>query len=114
MNSDFKPTSDVRSQTKLKLIPTQELERIGQALKDPEFCKLFAEYAEELSNPENRKVASVSSACSLTLLQLYEEELTKLEQEQGNNITFFNHEVRCTLVLLTSPRSHSRCSLDSL
>ena len=35
-------------------------------MKDPKFCKLFAEYAEEIANPKNRQVAiptAVLPAC---------------------------------------------------
>lgn len=32
----------------------QEEERFAKAFKDPEFCKLFADYADEISDPKNR------------------------------------------------------------
>ena len=34
----------------------QEANQLREALKKPEFCKLLAEYAEEISDPENKKV----------------------------------------------------------
>ena len=59
-------------------VTTDELERIGKALKDKEFRKLFSEYAEEISDPENRK--------------LYEAEIQQLERENGMDIKFINPE----------------------
>lgn len=44
----------------------QEMQSIEKAMKDPKFCKLFAEYAEEIANPKNRQVAiptAVLPAC---------------------------------------------------
>lgn len=53
-----------------------EVERIGEALKDKEFRKLLAEYVDEIRDPENRK--------------LYEEEVTQLEKERGMDVKFIN------------------------
>lgn len=50
-----------RSLKDLKLT-SNEIERLGKAFKDPEFCKLFAEYAEELNDPENKRRFVVSFA----------------------------------------------------
>lgn len=36
-------------------LTNDELDRLGKAFKDPQFCKLFAEYAEELNDPENKR-----------------------------------------------------------
>lgn len=36
-------------------LTNDEIHRLGKAFKDPEFCKLFAEYAEELNDPENKR-----------------------------------------------------------
>ncbi|VDN24035.1 unnamed protein product [Dibothriocephalus latus] len=63
----------------LKLTPG-EVERLQKAFKDPEFCKLFAEYAEEISNPENRK--------------RYEEEIKLAEQGRGMDVEFI-HPTPC-------------------
>ncbi len=42
---------------KEEFTPTQdELKALEQAMKDESFRKLLMEYAEEISNPENRKV----------------------------------------------------------
>lgn len=54
----------------------EEIKRIGEALKDEKFRKLFVEYAEEISNPENRK--------------RYEEEIAMMENERGMNVQFVN------------------------
>lgn len=56
----------------------EELKRIETALKDEKFRKMFIEYAEEISNPENRK--------------RYEEEIAMLENERGMDIQFVNPE----------------------
>jgi len=55
-----------------------EVERLGTALKKEEFRKLLAEYAEEISDPENKK--------------RFEEEMTELEKERGIDISFINPE----------------------
>lgn len=55
-----------------------EVKRITEAFKKEEFRKLFAEYAEEISNPENRK--------------RYEEEIAQLEAERGMNVKFVRPE----------------------
>jgi dynein assembly factor 2, axonemal len=59
-------------------ISRDEVNRIGEALKHEEFRKLFTDYCEEISNPENRK--------------LYEKEITQLEKERGVDVTFINPE----------------------
>lgn len=56
----------------------EEIKRIEEALKDEKFRKMFVEYAEEISNPENRK--------------LYEQEIAMLEQERGMDVQFVNPE----------------------
>jgi dynein assembly factor 2 len=55
-----------------------EMNRLSEAMKKEEFRKLLVEYAEEISDPKNR--------------QLYEEEITKLEQERGSDVTFIHPE----------------------
>ncbi|XP_013383361.1 protein kintoun isoform X1 [Lingula anatina] len=57
-------------------LSSDEIKRLTNALKNEEFQKLFAEYAEEISDPENRK--------------RYEEEIAQLESERGMDITFVN------------------------
>ncbi|CAH0554606.1 unnamed protein product [Brassicogethes aeneus] len=53
-----------------------EVHRIGEALKNQEFRKLFTEYVEEIQDPENRKK--------------YEEEIAQLEKERGVDVTFIH------------------------
>ena len=55
-------------------VTEEELERLSKALKNEEFRKLFAEYADEISDPENRK--------------RYEEEIAQLEREKGVDVKF--------------------------
>lgn len=59
-------------------ISSEEVNKIGEALKNEEFRKMFVNYCEEITDPENRK--------------LYESEITQLERERGVNITFINPE----------------------
>jgi len=56
----------------------EELERLTEALKQDEFKKLFFEYVEEISNPENR--------------ERYESEIRQLENERGMDVKFVNPE----------------------
>jgi dynein assembly factor 2 len=56
----------------------EEIKRIETALKDEKFRKMFIEYAEEISNPENRRI--------------YEEEIAMLENERGMDVQFVNPE----------------------
>lgn len=55
-----------------------EIDRFTEAMKKEEFRKLLVEYAEEISDPKNR--------------QLYEQEIAKLEEERGMNVTFIHPE----------------------
>lgn len=57
-------------------VTRDEVEKIGEALKQKEFRQLLIDYCEEISDPENRK--------------LYEQEITQLEKERGVDITFIN------------------------
>lgn len=56
----------------------EEIKRIETALKDEKFRKMFVEYAEEISNPENRRI--------------YEQEIAMLEKERGMDVQFVNPE----------------------
>ncbi|XP_077587417.1 protein kintoun [Stigmatopora nigra] len=67
---------DIREKLKELNMTADEVTRLTKAFKDEKFREMFNDYAEELSNPENRK--------------LYEEEITILEQERGNNIEFIH------------------------
>ena len=55
-------------------ITNDELNSISEAFKKEEFRKLFAEYAQEISDPENRL--------------RYENEITQLENERGMDVKF--------------------------
>ncbi|CAL1531244.1 unnamed protein product [Lymnaea stagnalis] len=55
-------------------LSTDEVKRLGEALKDEQFRKLLVEYAEEISNPENKRKA--------------EEEIAMMESERGMNVQF--------------------------
>lgn len=57
-------------------VSRDEVNRIGEALKKEEFRKMFIDYCEEISDPENRK--------------LYEKEITQMEKERGVDVTFIN------------------------
>ncbi|KAJ3343755.1 Translation factor guf1 mitochondrial [Gonapodya sp. JEL0774] len=59
-------------------VTRDELERIQKALEKEEFKKMFFDYVKEISDPENRK--------------LYEEELSKMELEKGNDVKFVTPE----------------------
>ncbi|KAK3930946.1 Protein kintoun [Frankliniella fusca] len=59
-------------------ITRDEINNIGKALQKEEFRKLFAEYCEEVTNPENKKQ--------------YQSEVTELEKQRGVDVTFINPE----------------------
>lgn len=59
-------------------LSNEEVKRLGEALKDEKFRKLFVEYAEEISNPENRR--------------LYEEDIRRMENDRGSDIQFIHPE----------------------
>lgn len=59
-------------------ITRDEVHRIGEAFKDAEFRKLFVDYCQEISDPENKKI--------------YEAEITQMEKERGVEVTFINPE----------------------
>lgn len=54
----------------------EELGRFTKAFKDDNFRKMLRDYAEEISDPENRKK--------------YEEEIAILEQDRGNSVQFIH------------------------
>ncbi|CAF0769130.1 unnamed protein product [Didymodactylos carnosus] len=68
-------------------LTSDEVNRLTDAFKNPEFRKLFAEYAEEISNPKNR--------------DLYEKEIESIENHRGMNVTFIHpnpgHVLKTTL-----------------
>lgn len=57
-------------------ITKDEVDRIGKALKDEKFRKMFVEYAEEISDPKNREI--------------YEQEIAQMEAERGMDVQFIH------------------------
>ncbi|CAH8597378.1 unnamed protein product [Schistosoma turkestanicum] len=57
-------------------LTSDEITRLKKAFKDPEFQKLFREYAEEIADPANKKK--------------YEDEIKMMELEQGMDVVFVN------------------------
>uniref|UniRef100_A0A8C5LBY4 Protein kintoun n=1 Tax=Jaculus jaculus TaxID=51337 RepID=A0A8C5LBY4_JACJA len=74
----------------------EEVERLTSAFQDPEFRRMFSEYAEELTDPENRR--------------RYEEEITALERERGVEVRFVHPEPGH--VLRTSLDGVGRCYVN--
>ncbi|KAM9014228.1 protein kintoun [Ara ararauna] len=77
-------------------LSAEEVERLQRAFRDEKFQALFAEYAAELANPEQRR--------------LYEEEVTALERERGMEVRFIHPEAG--YVLRTSQAGSRRCYLN--
>ncbi|KAK1158711.1 protein kintoun-like [Acipenser oxyrinchus oxyrinchus] len=57
-------------------LTSDEIDRFSKAFKDEKFRELLHEYAEEISNPQNKKK--------------YEEEITMMEQERGMDVKFIH------------------------
>ncbi|RNA16349.1 kintoun [Brachionus plicatilis] len=72
MSSNLKNKFDELNMTQ------DEIKRFTEAMKKEEFRKLLVEYAEEISDPKNR--------------ELYEQEITKLEEERGMDVVFIHPE----------------------
>ncbi|XP_035183927.1 protein kintoun [Oxyura jamaicensis] len=77
-------------------LSAEEAERLRQAFREPRFRELFAEYAAELADPEQRR--------------LYEEEVTALERERGVEVRFIHPTPG--YVLRTSQAGSRRCYLN--
>ncbi|XP_074005860.1 protein kintoun [Numenius arquata] len=77
-------------------LSAEEAERLQRAFRDEQFRALFAEYAAELADPEQRK--------------LYEEEVAALERERGMEVRFVHPEAG--YVLRTSQAGSRRCYLN--
>ncbi|XP_023581912.1 protein kintoun isoform X1 [Trichechus manatus latirostris] len=73
-----------------------EVQRLTSAFQDPEFRRLLSEYAEELTDPENRR--------------RYEAEITALERERGVEVRFVHPEPGH--VLRTSLDGARRCFVN--
>lgn len=74
----------------------EEVQRLTTAFQDPEFRRMFSEYAEELTDPENRR--------------RYEAEITALERERGVEVRFVHPEPGH--VLRTSLDGARRCFVN--
>ncbi|KAL3311813.1 Protein kintoun [Cichlidogyrus casuarinus] len=85
-------------------ITDDEITRLKNAFKDPEFRKLFNEYARELEDPVNKKK--------------YEEEIIQLENERGFDTIFINPTPHHVLKTRQWPESSkvfiNVCSSDKL
>ncbi|XP_057326040.1 protein kintoun [Microplitis mediator] len=77
-------------------VTREEFDKLSECLKKEDFRKLFIEYAEEVSKPENRK--------------LYQEEIIKLERERGVDVTFVNPEPG--YVIKTSLNGDKKCFIN--
>ncbi|XP_043840262.1 LOW QUALITY PROTEIN: protein kintoun [Dromiciops gliroides] len=77
-------------------LSAEEVKKLTNAFEDPEFRRLFGEYAAELSDPENRR--------------RYEEEITALERERGVDVQFVHPEPGH--VLRTSLNGAQRCFVN--
>lgn len=65
---------EARDKLKELHMTEDEVDRLTKAFKDENFRKMLHDYAQEISDPENKKK--------------YEEEIKMLEQERGNTIEF--------------------------
>lgn len=77
-------------------VTTDEINRLSKAMKDEKFRELLHEYAQEISNPENKKK--------------YEEEITQLEQERGMEVKFIHPNAHH--VLKTSVNGKEKCFIN--
>ncbi|XP_063998903.1 protein kintoun isoform X2 [Pogoniulus pusillus] len=77
-------------------LSSEEAERLQRAFRDEKFRALFAEYAAELADPEQRR--------------LYEEEVAALERERGMEVRFVHPAAG--YVLRTSQAGSRRCYLN--
>ncbi|XP_029454242.1 protein kintoun [Rhinatrema bivittatum] len=77
-------------------LTTEEVERFGKAFKDEKFRELFLAYADEISNPENKKK--------------YEEEITLMEKERGVEVKFVHPQPGH--VLKTSLNGVQKCYIN--
>lgn len=77
-------------------VTTEEADRLRKAFKDEKFREMFREYAQEISDPENRRQ--------------YEKEIQLLEQERGNTVEFIHPTpYRC---LRTSVDGKHKCFIN--
>ena len=79
----------------LNLTP-EEMNRFSKAFKDKKFREMLRDYAEEISNPENKKK--------------YEDDITLMEQERGMDIKFVHPKPE--RVLKTSLDGKQKCFIN--
>ncbi|XP_068108062.1 protein kintoun [Hyperolius riggenbachi] len=77
-------------------VTSEELERFRTAFQDARFRELFAQYAEEISDPENRR--------------RYEREISEMERERGMDVQFIHPQP--DHVLQTSLGGQQTCYLN--
>ncbi|XP_005376895.1 PREDICTED: protein kintoun [Chinchilla lanigera] len=77
-------------------LSSEEVRRLTSAFQDPEFRRMFSEYAQEITDPENRR--------------RYEAEITALERERGMEVRFVHPEPG--YVLRTSLDGAGRCYVN--
>ncbi|XP_014224549.1 protein kintoun [Trichogramma pretiosum] len=77
-------------------VSRDEMRNLTECLKKDEFRKLLMDYAEEVNDPENRR--------------LYEQELTQLERERGIDVTFVKPEA--AYVIKTSLDGRLKCFIN--
>ncbi|XP_030071045.1 protein kintoun [Microcaecilia unicolor] len=77
-------------------LTTEEVERLSKAFKDEKFRELFQAYADEISDPENKKK--------------YEEEITLMEKERGMDVKFVHPQPGH--VLKTSLNGVQQCYIN--
>ncbi|XP_050448416.1 protein kintoun [Cataglyphis hispanica] len=77
-------------------VSREELKNITECLKKEEFRKLLIEYAEEVTDPDNKRI--------------YEKEITQLEKERGVDVTFVHPEPG--YVIKTSVNGDRKCFLN--
>ncbi|XP_043468849.1 protein kintoun [Leptopilina heterotoma] len=77
-------------------VTKSELKDLTECLKKEEFRKMLIEYAEEVNDPENKK--------------LYQKEITELEKQRGVDVTFVNPEPG--YVIKTSVNDERKCFLN--
>ncbi|XP_071354561.1 protein kintoun [Trachinotus anak] len=73
-----------------------EIDRLTKAFKDEKFREMLRDYAQEISDPENKK--------------RYEEEIKLLEKERGNSIEFIHPKPFSSLK--TSVNGKERCFIN--
>ncbi|XP_004835643.1 protein kintoun isoform X2 [Heterocephalus glaber] len=74
----------------------EEVQRLTSAFQDPDFRRMFSEYAQEITDPDNRR--------------RYEAEITALERERGVEVRFVHPEPG--YVLRTSLDGARRCYVN--